>query len=343
MKQSLTKIKVAIVVVATIMLTACSSKYEKTASGMAYKITRGKGKDTLRSGEWIQFNIEFKVGKKDSVLFSTYKKTPEFLPLDFTKINAYDFSELLPKLHEGDKAEFVMSIDTLVKMKKLEYNPLFLKGETIKGKLEVVKVYANETACKPDREATMVKARELQMKEMEKQMKEMKEKAAQDLKDYLTKNKAAFDKQVTELKEYALKNNIKTVQSPLGTLVEIATEGTGAKPVDGKHAQVMYRGYLVNGKVFDANMGIDARHKEPIDVVFGQGGTIPGFEDGLKYFSKGAKGRILIPAALAYRDQANQEIPANSSLIFDIEVLDVSDTAPAPAQAPVKVEEPKKN
>jgi major membrane immunogen (membrane-anchored lipoprotein) len=74
MKQSLTKIKVAIVVVAIIMLTACSSKYEKTASGMAYKITRGKGKDTLRSGEWIQFNIEFKVGKKDSVLFSTYKK-----------------------------------------------------------------------------------------------------------------------------------------------------------------------------------------------------------------------------------------------------------------------------
>lgn len=338
MKQSLTKIKIAFVVLATIVFTACSSKYEKTASGLAYKITRGKGKDTLKSGQWIQIGIEFKLGKKDSILFSTFKKgITEFLPLDFTKINQHDFSELLPKLHEGDKAEFVMSVDTLVKMKKLEYNPLFTKGETIKGRLEIVKVYTNEEACKGDREIAMKKAREVQMKEMEQQMKEQKDKAAKDLKDYLSKNKAMVDKQIAELKDYAVKNNIKTVQTPLGVLVEIATEGTGAKPVDGKHAMVMYRGYLINGKVFDANMGIDARHKEPIEVVFGQGGTIPGFEDGLKYFNKGAKGRILIPAALAYRDQGNQEIPANSNLIFDIEVTDITDNTPvAPPATPAK-------
>ncbi len=329
MKQNLTKIKIAIAVVATVMLTACSSKFEKTASGLAYKITRGSGKETLKQGQWIQFNIEYKLGKKDTVLFTSYNKVAQFINIDTARIQKHDFSEILTKLHQGDKAEFIMSVDTLVKMKQLpDYTPLFTKGETLKGRLEIIKVYPTEEACKADREVAMNKAMELQMKEREKQMKEQKEKNDKDFKDYLTKNKKMLDNQIAELKDYALKNNIKTTQTPMGVLVEIATPGTGEKPVDGKHAQVMYKGYLVNGKVFDANMGADARHKDPIDVVFGGGRTIPGFEDGLKLFNKGAKGRILIPAALAYRDQDSPEIPANSNIIFDIEVVDVSDKAP---------------
>ena len=314
----------AFAIIATIMLTACNSNYEKTASGLTYKINRGKGKEQLKQGQWIQFNIEYKLGKKDSILFTSYTKAPQFIGIDTARMQKHDFTEILTKMHEGDKAEFVMSVDTLVKMKQLpEYNNIFTKGETLKGKIEIIKVYASEDLCKADRDAAMIKGREMQMKEM-------KAKADKDLKDYLTKNKSLVDKQTADLKAYATKNNIKTVTTPMGVLVEIATEGTGAKPVDGKHAQVMYRGYLMDGKVFDANMGIDAKHTEPIPMVFGQGGVIPGFEDGLRMFNKGAKGRILIPAALAYREQENQGIPANSNLIFDIEMLDVTDEAPAP-------------
>jgi FKBP-type peptidyl-prolyl cis-trans isomerase FkpA len=334
MKQNLTAIKGLIVVTAIALLTACNAKYEKTASGLVYKIDRGSGKDTLKNGNWIQFNIEYKLAKKDSVLFSTFKKAPQFIEIDYSKITKHDITEILNKLHFGDKAEFIMNVDTLVKMKQMSYNQLFTKGETIKGKIDIIKVYANADAAKADKEVAMKKAQEIQMKEMEAQRKTMKEKAAKDLADYLSKNKAMVDKQIASLKDYATKNSIKYTQTALGTLVEITTQGTGAKPTDGKFAQVMYRGYLENGKVFDANLGADAKHKDPLPIAFGEGGTIPGFEDGLKLFSKGAKGRILIPAALAYREQENGEIKPNSNLIFDIEMLDVTDVPAAINQTP---------
>jgi FKBP-type peptidyl-prolyl cis-trans isomerase FkpA len=106
-------------------------------------------------------------------------------------------------------------------------------------------------------------------------------------------------------------------------LVEVQNEGTGAKADAGKHAKLMYKGYTIDGKVFDANMGADAKHKEPIDVAVGMHNTIPGFEDAMKFFGKGGKGRLLIPSVLAYGDREIPGIAANSNLIFDIEVVDV--------------------
>lgn len=330
MKQNLTAIKTFVIVFIATTFLACNAKYEKTASGLVYKIKRGSGKDTLKSGNWIKFNIEFKLTKKDTVLFTTFKSEPRFIEIDLTKVMKHDVTEILNKLHEGDKTEFVLNIDTLVKLKQMTYNEMFTKGETMKGRIEILKVYANADASKSDREIASKKAEEKQMKEMEEQRKQAKEKADKDFKDYLAKNKALLEKQIAALKDYAAKNNIKFTQTALGTLVEIYTQGTGAKPSDGKYAQVYYKGLLETGKVFDSNMGIDGKPKMPFTIAFGQGGTIPGFEDGLKLFSKGAKGRILIPAALAYRDQSmGPDIKPNSNLIFEIEMLDVTDSLPA--------------
>ena len=58
---------------------------------------------------------------------------------------------------------------------------------------------------------------------------------------------------------------------------------------------------------------------------------IPGLDDARRYFGKGGKGRLLIPAVLAYGDRANEMIPANSNLVFEIEVVDVTADAPKPA------------
>lgn len=326
MKQNLTKIKAVVAIVATtIILASCSSKYEKAPSGLTYKITHGSGKEKIKQGQVIKFYIEYKLAGKDTILNSNYGKMPGYMPVDTARLPKYNFTEIITKLAVGDKVDFVLYLDTLKRLGQIPaYDNLFKKGGSIKGKVEIIKVFASDSLAQADYQEE-VKKEEIRSKpEKEKKEKEMKEKAATELKEYLNKNKADIEKQTASLKEYATKNNIKTVQSALGVLVEIATEGTGEKPTDGSHAKVMYRGYLMDGKVFDANMGVDARSKEPIDVVFGRGGVIPGFEDGLKYFNKGAKGRILIPAALAYRDQANQGIPANSNLIFDIEVTDVT-------------------
>ena len=311
MKQNLTKIKSVVAIVATtIILASCNSKFEKAPSGLTYKITHGNGKEKIKQGQVIKFYIEYKLAGKDTILNSNYGKMPGYMPVDTARLPKYNFTEIITKLSAGDKVDFVLYVDTLKRLGQIPaYDNLFKKGGSIKGKVEIIKVFANDSLAQADYQAEMQKEND-------------KKSAA---------SKGLKEKQMKELKDYAAKNNIKVVESPLGVLVEVQNEGTGIKADSGKHAMLLYKGYLMNGKVFDANMGADAKHKEPIDVAVGMHNTIPGFEDAMKYFGKGGKGRLLIPSTLAYGDrEMGADIPANSNLIFDIEVADVLLDKPKP-------------
>jgi FKBP-type peptidyl-prolyl cis-trans isomerase len=317
MKQNLTKIKLVVAILATtFILSSCNGKYEKTASGLTYKITHGSGKEKVKQGQIVKFYIEYKIqkGSKDTILNSNYGKMPGYMPIDTARLPKHNFTEIIAKLAVGDKVDFVMSVDTLKRMGQIPaYDDMFKKGGIIKGKVEILKVFANDSLTQPDYQAEIKKEEARTSVEREKEMK-----AAE------AKNKVLLEKQLKELKEYAAKNNIKVIQSPLGVLVEVQNEGIGMKADSGKHAKLMYKGYLMDGKVFDANMGADAKSTEPIDVAVGMHNTIPGFEDAMKYFGKGGKGRLLIPSVLGYGDRGSGAIAANSNLIFDIEVKDVT-------------------
>ena len=317
MKQNSTIKAVVAILTATFILSACSSNYEKAPSGLTYKIKHGSGKEKVKQGQVIKFYIEYKLAGKDTILNSNYGKMPGYMPVDTARLPKYNFTEIVTKLAAGDKVEFVLYIDTLKRLGQIPaYDNLFKKGGSIKGKVEIIKVFANDSLAQVDYQAEMQKEND------------KKASASKGLKE----------KQIKELKDYAAKNNIKVVESPLGVLVEIQNEGTGIKADSGKHAMLLYRGTLMNGKVFDANMGIDAKRKEPIDVAVGMHNTIPGFEDAMKYFGKGGKGRLLIPSTLAYGDrEMGADIPANSNLIFDIEVTDVLLDKPKPI---LKIDEP---
>ncbi|MBZ0199614.1 MAG: FKBP-type peptidyl-prolyl cis-trans isomerase [Ignavibacteriaceae bacterium] len=99
----------------------------------------------------------------------------------------------------------------------------------------------------------------------------------------------------------------------------IISEGTGDKADSGKTVTVHYTGYLESGKIFDSSVERD----DPITFMLGQGMVIPGWEEGLKLLNKGAKAKLVIPASLAYGSVDRGEIPANSTLIFDVELVDV--------------------
>src|SRR3954470_15705078 len=102
----------------------------------------------------------------------------------------------------------------------------------------------------------------------------------------------------------------------------------------------MYKGYFLTNtdKVFDTNMDTSKGHTNPIDVSVGSGSVIPGWEEALPYFGKGGKGKIYVPAMLAYGPQGSQgAIPPYSNLIFDVEVKDVKD---APKQSPTAQQQP---
>ncbi len=96
--------------------------------------------------------------------------------------------------------------------------------------------------------------------------------------------------------------------------------GTGAEAVAGKTVTVNYVGMLPDGTVFDAS----AKHGQPFSFALGAGQVIKGWDLGVAGMKVGGKRQLIIPADLAYGNQAvGGVIPANATLIFDIELLDV--------------------
>lgn len=92
----------------------------------------------------------------------------------------------------------------------------------------------------------------------------------------------------------------------------IVRAGQGAPPTDADVVLVNYEGRLADGKVFDAAKW----------AVFPVNGVVPGFAEGLRRMQKGGSYRITIPPELAYGAQAAGDIPPNSTLTFDVELLD---------------------
>lgn len=95
--------------------------------------------------------------------------------------------------------------------------------------------------------------------------------------------------------------------------------GTGAAAKAGDTVTINYTGKLQDGTVFDTSVG-----KAPISFTLGSGQVIPGFDQGVVGMQAGGKRLIVIPPALAYGAQAYGRIPANSTLIFEIEVVSIT-------------------
>ena len=102
--------------------------------------------------------------------------------------------------------------------------------------------------------------------------------------------------------------------TPSGLQYKIITEGTGPKPIATDTVKVNYKGTLIDGKVFDAS-------KEP--VTFPLNGVIPGWTEGLALLNVGSKAMLYIPSSLAYGENGTRGIPGDSTLIFEVELLEI--------------------
>jgi hypothetical protein len=104
------------------------------------------------------------------------------------------------------------------------------------------------------------------------------------------------------------------VQTESGLQYKILAPGSGdAKPTDADVALVNYEGKLTNGTTFDKS-----QQPTPMPVT----GVVPGFSEALKLMPKGAKYRFWIKPSLGYGAETKGPIPANSVLVFDVELLD---------------------
>lgn len=108
------------------------------------------------------------------------------------------------------------------------------------------------------------------------------------------------------------------VELPSGLQYEVLKNGTGAKPTAGDKVKCHYHGTLINGTVFDSSV----QRGEP--AVFGVSQVIPGWVEALQLMPVGSKWRLFIPSNLAYGENgAGNLIEPNSTLIFDVELLDI--------------------
>lgn len=96
--------------------------------------------------------------------------------------------------------------------------------------------------------------------------------------------------------------------------------GTGAEAKEGSKITVKYTGKLTDGTVFDST---DKQGGTPATFTLAKGSLIDGWVQGIPGMKVGGKRHLVIPAALGYGSQANGSIPANSTLEFDIELVDV--------------------
>ncbi len=158
---------------------------------------------------------------------------------------------------------------------------------------------------------TMQTFQEQQMQLAQQKQREMAEKNRQEGQDFLAENAAKEGVQITDS----------------GLQYKVLEAGDGVKPGPQDTVTVHYSGRLLDGTEFDSS------YKRDRPATFGLDQVIAGWTEGLQLMETGAKYEFYIPSDLAYGPGGNQGIPPNSTLIFEVELLEVE-----PAETPEETE-----
>ncbi|UHG90749.1 FKBP-type peptidyl-prolyl cis-trans isomerase [Spirosoma oryzicola] len=125
---------------------------------------------------------------------------------------------------------------------------------------------------------------------------------------------SAPQSETTALKQYIDSNHIKATADKRGFYYTIQSPGSGAKPTVCDNVTVNYKGQLTNGSTFDSGD----------DVSFGLNQLIVGWQEGIPLVAPGGSLTLYLPPSLAYGSQEQSGIPANSILIFKIDLIKIN-------------------
>jgi FKBP-type peptidyl-prolyl cis-trans isomerase FkpA len=220
-----------------------------------------------------------------------------------------DLAEAIMLMTPGDSIVCLVDAESMFKFSKNKMPDYIKPGDDIQYFIRLVSIKTKEQVQK-EQQAAFTK----QMKEQE-----AKEKAA------AAKQLAIDDK---ALKAYFTAKNINPLKTASGLYYSIQQEGPGQMASPGDTVVMNYRGTLLDGTVFDSNLDSAFLHVQPLSFVLGTGRVIKGWDEGIAHLKAGSKAFFYIPSPLAYGKQSRpgsaanaKGIPANSVLIFDVELV----------------------
>ncbi|WP_111309077.1 FKBP-type peptidyl-prolyl cis-trans isomerase [Confluentibacter sediminis] len=133
--------------------------------------------------------------------------------------------------------------------------------------------------------------------------------AKSELVDYTTKNNE-------DILSYIESHDLNAQKSSSGLYYVINEPGDGIQPSANNNVTVAYKGYFLNGTVFDQS--------DADGVSFNLQQVIKGWTEGITYFKEGGSGILLVPAHLGYGNNNYNGIPGGSVLIFDVKLISVN-------------------
>lgn len=289
-----------------------SQKEEKTADGVAYQLVESNNGENFEEGDFAIYSLKL-VDSEDSVILDS-KEVGE-LPVQFNDSilsTRGPLFSILKELKIGDSIKTILTANqVLTEGFKQPVSP-------DKDPEEKLSVYA-KAIQKLDTAGFMEWQQQKRAEAMEKMQKEAE--AQKGIDDEI-------------INEFLSENNIEAEKTASGLYYIVTEEASGEKPESGDMVKVNYVGKLLDGTVFDtsyedvakeAGVYNEQRDYEPIEIPIGKGNVIKGWDEGIMLLNEGSKATLYIPSGLAYGPRAaGPTIPANSTLIFDVELVEVN-------------------
>ncbi len=126
---------------------------------------------------------------------------------------------------------------------------------------------------------------------------------------------APLNQTEADIIKYIADNNLNAQRSDSGLYYVINNEGSGARPTNTSNVTIAYKGYFLDGTIFDQN---SSGYKTPLNKV------IKGWTEGITYFKEGGDGILLVPSNLGYGSNGYSSIPGGAVLIFDVRLISIN-------------------
>lgn len=262
-----------------------AQEWKTTEKGIKYRTIKSNPKNRkAKVGEIISFNIAIRNGK-DSLLMKSTSSQVNWQGKETERDLRTTPIEILTLANEQDSLEVWVSLDTLRKYEG-QLNPIVDVGQYIKYYLKVYSIRSNQ---------------ELQAEKEQ-------------------KAKAQKAKEIKEIQAYLKKNKLTAKAMPSGLHIVTLNKGSGTKPQKEQTVVAHYTGKLLSGTKFDSSLD----RNRPFEFKVGMGQVIKGWDEGFAELQVGTKAILLIPSSMGYGERgAGRDIPPNSVLVFEVELLDV--------------------